>query len=363
ELLGQLVGTLEVEGDRLELEADPDRWLRYERRGRTVQVTVADGPDVPVRETAVGPDRVAAAVDCGWDWARCHRGWSDMFTGGGAVAGPAAARPRSDGDVVAQRGDHPVDGLLRLDALLALVGHEDEHDGGRRPLRGAGGHRDRVEADYRWRARVPWRPDPAAQREVPGRGSRDADLLRPGGRDVGAVLGEPSVDGVGHRPRGRLDLVAGVPGQDPADPRQCAEGEAAERAVPRVGDRVGGGEEPRAPVGAAIGSLGAVWPAGAGGRRVRLFEPVADLPVRRDRVDQPGGAVDVLPVRRWRALREGGARLLARRFGRPFSPVHVVPDEAARARRDGERGQQCERGRGPDRGTPAHRLSPVRRGP
>src|SRR5699024_10183724 len=36
ELLGQLVGTLEVEGDRLELEADPDRWLRYERRGRTV---------------------------------------------------------------------------------------------------------------------------------------------------------------------------------------------------------------------------------------------------------------------------------------------------------------------------------------
>lgn len=91
ELLGQLVGTLEVEGDRLELEADPDRWLRYERRGRTVQVTVADGPDVPVRETAVGPDRVAAAVDCGWDWARCHLGWSDMFTGGGAVAGPAAA--------------------------------------------------------------------------------------------------------------------------------------------------------------------------------------------------------------------------------------------------------------------------------
>ena len=105
------------------------------------------------------------------------------------------------------------------------------------------------------------------------------------------------------------------------------------------------------------------WPAGAGGRRVRLSELVADLPVRRDRVDQPGGAVDVLPVRRWRALREGGARLLARRFGRPFSPVHVVPDEAARARRDGERGQQCERGRGPDRGTPAHRLSPVRRGP
>src|SRR5699024_1354571 len=114
------------------------------------------------------------------------RDGADSASVGGSCAWPDASCPRSAADGVAQRGAHPVDGLLRRDALLALVGHEDEHDGGRRPLRGAGGHRDRVEADYRWRARVPWRPDPAAQREVPGRGSRDADLLRPGGAGASA---------------------------------------------------------------------------------------------------------------------------------------------------------------------------------
>lgn len=91
ELLGQLVGKLEIEGDRLELEGGPDRWFRYERVGHTLEVAVADGPDVPVRRHVTDVERAGVVADHGWGWARCSPGWTDLFDGGGDVREATAA--------------------------------------------------------------------------------------------------------------------------------------------------------------------------------------------------------------------------------------------------------------------------------
>lgn len=87
ELLGQLVSKLEIEGDRLELEADADRWFCYELVDGSLRIDVADGPDVPVRRIVVDARRSDIAADYGWAWARCDAGWSHMFDG------TVAARP------------------------------------------------------------------------------------------------------------------------------------------------------------------------------------------------------------------------------------------------------------------------------
>ncbi|UVE96585.1 hypothetical protein [Dietzia sp. B32] len=89
ELLSQLIGKLMIDGDRLELGVDDERWFRYERSGRTLLIEASDGPDVPRYRLAVPVDAADTAADAGWAWARCDQNWA------GCLAGDA---PASDGD-------------------------------------------------------------------------------------------------------------------------------------------------------------------------------------------------------------------------------------------------------------------------
>lgn len=99
ELLGQLVRKLEVEGDRLEMEMDADRWFRFELLRGSLQVTVADGPDTPVCEQVHAADESGCegAAESGWRWACCNDDWSASFEPDGGVdtnitgSGPVAA--------------------------------------------------------------------------------------------------------------------------------------------------------------------------------------------------------------------------------------------------------------------------------
>ncbi|AVZ40406.1 MULTISPECIES: hypothetical protein [unclassified Dietzia] len=75
ELLEQLVRALEVEGDRLELDVDEDRWFRYERAGDALRIQVADGPGVPLVGRTLELGEVEAAASTGWAWARGDRSW------------------------------------------------------------------------------------------------------------------------------------------------------------------------------------------------------------------------------------------------------------------------------------------------
>lgn len=103
ELLGQLVEHLEIDGDRLELEVDDERWFRYERSGGALVVEAADGPDVPVRRVMVPVDVAASAADAGWAWARCGADWARFLeagTGSGAEAGDGV-------ETAAHRGIEP----------------------------------------------------------------------------------------------------------------------------------------------------------------------------------------------------------------------------------------------------------------
>ncbi|TCW25070.1 hypothetical protein EDD19_105128 [Dietzia cinnamea] len=102
ELLGQLVEHLEIDGDRLELEVDDERWFRYERSGGALVVETADGPDVPVRRVMVPVDVAAAAADAGWAWARCGADWA-RFLEAGTGSGEASA----DVDSAAARVTEP----------------------------------------------------------------------------------------------------------------------------------------------------------------------------------------------------------------------------------------------------------------
>lgn len=78
ELLGQLVRKLEIEGDRLEMEMDADRWFRYEVLDASLQVTVADGPDIQVWERTFAADEAGfeVAAESGWNWACCDADWA-----------------------------------------------------------------------------------------------------------------------------------------------------------------------------------------------------------------------------------------------------------------------------------------------
>lgn len=102
ELLGQLVDHLEIDGDRLDLEVDDERWFRYERSGGALVVEAADGPDVPVRRVMVPVDVAASAADAGWAWARCGADWA-RFLEAGTGSGEASA----DVDSAAPRVTEP----------------------------------------------------------------------------------------------------------------------------------------------------------------------------------------------------------------------------------------------------------------
>lgn len=81
ELLGQLLGKLVVDGDRLELEGDADRWFLYELIDGDLEVSVADGPGVRVRRRVLTPHDLGAAADVGWAWACCDADWRAFFGG------------------------------------------------------------------------------------------------------------------------------------------------------------------------------------------------------------------------------------------------------------------------------------------
>ena len=91
DLLAGLVATLVVDGDRLELEVDSERWFRYERIEGELVLSVADGPDSSVRSRAVSPEHVTLAADAGWAWARCAPQWPDFFTAGARRGGSVPA--------------------------------------------------------------------------------------------------------------------------------------------------------------------------------------------------------------------------------------------------------------------------------
>lgn len=98
ELLHQLVCALEVDGDRLELEVDEDRWFRYELAGPSLRIQVADGPGAPVveRTLAVGGDGAEAAAAAGWAWARGDRDWLGEISGGVAADRADDAAPSAE---------------------------------------------------------------------------------------------------------------------------------------------------------------------------------------------------------------------------------------------------------------------------
>lgn len=85
ELLGQLLGKLMVDGDRLELEGDSERWFLYERVDGELELSVADGPGVPVRHRVLTLRDLGAAADVGWAWACCEDDWPAFFGGTGGV--------------------------------------------------------------------------------------------------------------------------------------------------------------------------------------------------------------------------------------------------------------------------------------
>lgn len=86
ELLGQLLGHLELDGDRLELEVDSDRWFLYEFRDGALEVSVADGPGNPVRKRSLTLHDLGAAADVGWAWACCDADWPAFFGGAGGAS-------------------------------------------------------------------------------------------------------------------------------------------------------------------------------------------------------------------------------------------------------------------------------------
>lgn len=99
ELLGQLIGKLVVDGDRLELEVDDERCFRYERHGDSLLIQASDGPDVPVRRRVVRADATEAAADAGWAWARCDQDWAHFLGRHDPRAGEVPAPPAAGGPV------------------------------------------------------------------------------------------------------------------------------------------------------------------------------------------------------------------------------------------------------------------------
>ena len=97
DLLLGLVGKLEFDGDRLEMEADTDRWFRYELLDGVLEVSVCDGPGRELSRRALHQTDAILAADAGWAWARCAEDWEDFFdrssraaTSGASCAGPTS---------------------------------------------------------------------------------------------------------------------------------------------------------------------------------------------------------------------------------------------------------------------------------
>lgn len=85
ELLLGLVGKLEFDGDRLEMEVDVDRWFLYEQVDGELVISVGDGPDTEPLRRSLDPTHATLAADAGWAWARRAENWADFFTGPGAA--------------------------------------------------------------------------------------------------------------------------------------------------------------------------------------------------------------------------------------------------------------------------------------
>lgn len=101
ELLAQLIGKLLIEGDRLELEVDDERWFRYERSGESLLIEASDGPDVPLLRRAVPVDAASASADAGWAWARCDQAWAELLEAepqAGDTVMPSVPEDPSPGD-------------------------------------------------------------------------------------------------------------------------------------------------------------------------------------------------------------------------------------------------------------------------
>lgn len=102
ELLAQLIGKLLIEGDRLELEVDDERWFRYERSGESLLIEASDGPDVPLLRRAVPVDAASASADAGWAWARCDQAWAELLEAepqAGDTVMPSVPEDPSPGDI------------------------------------------------------------------------------------------------------------------------------------------------------------------------------------------------------------------------------------------------------------------------
>lgn len=102
ELLAQLIGKLLIEGDRLELEVDDERWFRYERSGESLLIEASDGPDVPLRRRTVPVDAASASADAGWAWARCDQAWAELLEAepqAGDTVMPSVPEDPSPGDI------------------------------------------------------------------------------------------------------------------------------------------------------------------------------------------------------------------------------------------------------------------------
>ncbi|GLB63453.1 hypothetical protein NCCP2495_13320 [Dietzia sp. NCCP-2495] len=79
ELLEQLLAALVVDGDRLELECDAQRWFLCERVDGELAVSVADGPDTALRARVLSPGHLGLVADAGWAWARNDADWTAFF--------------------------------------------------------------------------------------------------------------------------------------------------------------------------------------------------------------------------------------------------------------------------------------------
>lgn len=99
DLLAGLVRKLEVDGDRLDLVADSDRWFRYERVDGSLVLSVADGPGVPVRSRIIDLEHATLAADAGWAWARGkRRRWRGFFA---AAAPEVGTQPAVEDSAIA----------------------------------------------------------------------------------------------------------------------------------------------------------------------------------------------------------------------------------------------------------------------
>ena len=102
DLLLGLVGKLEFDGDRLEMEVDIDRWFRYELLDGALEVSVCDGPDCELLRLTLDQTDATLAADAGWAWARCADDWAEfLIRSSRAAASEASSAGPTNGEVAA----------------------------------------------------------------------------------------------------------------------------------------------------------------------------------------------------------------------------------------------------------------------